>query len=346
MSDPPLPEPRRPDPNDPVRPAALVLVAVAEPPLDERRPWLERADLVDALTVPGADTPIYLTDDGIAITTTGIGKSDAATTTTALLASPGLDLGSAYVLSAGIAGGPPSRAALGRPRGRGRRLGSQTPLGPRRSRRKAGGRHSRVDRHPRLPPSRLRAPTRGSAPRAGARRSSADRPRGRSRCPDLPGSVPDRPRRWADRRGRDDRLRRRVLARPALRSRGRLALRTVLGLSLIHISDARGGDEFWHGPRYAREVDWLCERYGVGPYATTQMEDAATATALERFGLLERYLSVRAVANYDRSAPGETVEESFDGTEASLALAIDNAERVGSAVVEALLEADPLGIRG
>lgn len=106
------------------------------------------------------------------------------------------------------------------------------------------------------------------------------------------------------------------------------------------------GDEFWHGPRYAREVDWLCERYGVGPYATTQMEDAATATALERFGLLERYLSVRAVANYDRSAPGETVEESFDGTEASLALAIDNAERVGSAVVEALLEADPLGIRG
>ncbi|ELY51205.1 phosphorylase family protein [Natronococcus jeotgali] len=113
MSDPPLPEPRRPDPNDQVRPAALVLLAVAEPPLDERRPWLERADLVDACSVPGADTPIYLTADGVAITTTGIGKSDAATTTTALLASPGLDLESVYVLSAGIAGGPPSRAALG-----------------------------------------------------------------------------------------------------------------------------------------------------------------------------------------------------------------------------------------
>ncbi|ELY51610.1 purine nucleoside permease [Natronococcus jeotgali DSM 18795] len=75
------------------------------------------------------------------------------------------------------------------------------------------------------------------------------------------------------------------------------------------------------------------------------MEDAATATALERFDLLERYLSVRAVANYDRPAPGETVEESFDGTASSLALAIDNAERVGSAVVEELLETDPLGVR-
>jgi purine nucleoside permease len=75
------------------------------------------------------------------------------------------------------------------------------------------------------------------------------------------------------------------------------------------------------------------------------MEDAATTTALERFGLLERYLSVRAVANYDRPAPGQSVEESFDGTEASLTLAITNAERVGAAVVEGLLETDPLGIR-
>jgi hypothetical protein len=33
------------------------------------------------------------------------------------------------------------------------------------------------------------------------------------------------------------------------------------------------------------------------------MEDAETATALERFGLLDRYLSVRAVTNYDRPAP-------------------------------------------
>jgi purine nucleoside permease len=308
-----LPEPRRPDPNDPASPAALVLVAVAEPPLDERRPWLERADLVDALAVPGADTPIYLTDDGVAITTIGIGKSDAATTTTALLATSGLDLESAYVLSAGIAGGPPSRAAL------------------------------------------------GSVVLADAvvdwdRKHRWDRGETDQKRADDPAESIDtlayRPRDYVHR------LENRLLE-PALDTAERVSLGSDPEVRAyqdryptapddeptVELGTTVCGDEFWHGPRYAREVDWLCEQYGVAPYATTQMEDAATATALERFGLLERYLSVRAVANYDRSAPGETVEESFDGTAASLALAIDNAERVGSAIVEALLEADPLGIR-
>ncbi|ELZ14673.1 phosphorylase [Haloterrigena salina JCM 13891] len=88
----------------------------------------------------------------------------------------------------------------------------------------------------------------------------------------------------------------------------------------------------------------LCEAYGIGPYVTTQMEDAATARALERFDLRDRYLSVRAVSNYDRPAPGESVTESFDGDPASLALAIDNAARVGGWVVEELIAADPLDI--
>ncbi|NKE34501.1 purine nucleoside permease [Natronococcus sp. JC468] len=313
MSDPPIPEPRRIDPDDPVRSAALVLVAVAEPPLDERRPWLERADLVDALSVPGADTPIYLTDDGVAITTTGIGKSDAAATTTALLASPGLDLESAYVLSAGIAGGPPSRAAL------------------------------------------------GSVVLADAvvdwdRKHRWDRDEAGEKTTDDPAGSIDtlayRPRDYVHRL--EDRLLESALDAadrvslerdPEVRASQRQYPDATDSGPTVEVGTTVCGDEFWHGPRYAREVDWLCERYGVAPYATTQMEDAATATALERFGLLERYLSVRAVANYDRPAPGETVAESFDGTAASLALAIDNAECVGSAVVEELLETDPLGVR-
>ncbi len=308
-----LPDPRRPDPNDPVRPAALVLVAVAEPPLDERRPWLERADLVDALAVPGADTPIYLTDTDVAITTTGIGKSDAATTT-ALLATPGIDLESAYVLSAGIAGGPPSRAALGSVA-----LADAVVDWDRKHRwDRAETDKERSDEpdesidtlayRPRDYVHRLEERLLEAALDATERVHLEEYPEVRTyqqRYPDAPDSGPT-----------------------------------------VETGTTVCGDEFWHGPRYAREVDWLCEQYGVGPYATTQMEDAATAAALERFDLLERYLSVRAVANYDRPAPDETVEESFDGTAASLALAIDNAERVGSAVVGELLEADPLDVRG
>lgn len=113
MNDLAVPEPREPDPGKSIRPAALVLPAVAEPPLTERRPWLERTAIVDAFSITGVKTPVYLTAAGVAITTTGIGKSDAATTVTALLASSEIDLSAAYVVSAGIAGGPPERIALG-----------------------------------------------------------------------------------------------------------------------------------------------------------------------------------------------------------------------------------------
>ncbi|QSW97964.1 phosphorylase [Haloterrigena alkaliphila] len=318
-SDDALPTPRTPDPDAPVCPAALVLTAAFEAPLDERRPWLERDEIAGALEVPGADTPIYLTEEGIAVTTTGIGKSDAATTVTALLAAPGLDLESAYVVSCGIAGSSPDTAALG----------------------SVAVADAVVDW------DRKHRWDHGS--------SGSD-----SSAPgDDIGTADERPIDLLAYRPRDyvHRLEESVVDR---------ALAAAGDVDPLEDDDAleyqreypaapqtgptieRGttvcGDEFWHGPRYAREVAWLCEAYGVGPYVTTQMEDAATATALERFGLRDRYLSVRAVSNYDRPAPGESVAESFDGDPASLALAIDNAARVGSAIVEALIEADPLGI--
>jgi purine nucleoside permease len=96
------------------------------------------------------------------------------------------------------------------------------------------------------------------------------------------------------------------------------------------------GDEFWHGETTAAHADWLCDAYDVGPYCTTQMEDYATATALSRFGHLDRYLSVRAVVNFDRPAPGESVRASLDEETGGFALevALENAFRVGRAVVE------------
>jgi purine nucleoside permease len=98
------------------------------------------------------------------------------------------------------------------------------------------------------------------------------------------------------------------------------------------------GDEFWLGATTAAQVEWLCEAYDAGPYCTTQMEDYATATALERFGHLERYLSVRAVANFDRPAPGQSVRAHLadDDEGFALDLALENARRVGRAVVEAV----------
>ncbi|SDQ32849.1 phosphorylase family protein [Natronobacterium texcoconense] len=314
MSDLSVPEPRPLERGETVRPSVLVMPAVAEPPLAERRPWLESHEVVDAITVPGCYTPIYLTSDEIAITTTGIGKSDAATTVAALLSNSAVDLSAAYVLSTGIAGAPPAETALGSvvvadavvdwdrkhrwDRSDSSEASSATDEPP----------IDRLAYRPREYVHRLESDLVDSAlavAESAPLYEDDDVLAYQNQYPDAPDSGP--------------------------------AVRT--GTTVC-------GDEFWHGPRYAREVEWLCEQYGVAPYVTTQMEDAATATALERFGALERYLSIRAVANYDRPAPGESVEESFDGTDASLELAIENAATVGSAVVGALRAEDPLGLFG
>ncbi|ELY89562.1 purine nucleoside permease [Natrialba hulunbeirensis JCM 10989] len=327
MNDLAVPEPRETDPNELIRPAALVLPAVAEPPLTERRPWLERSDIVDAVSVSGAKTPVYLTSDGVAITTTGIGKSDAATSVTALLASPEIDLSAAYVVSAGIAGGPPERIALGSVA-----IADAVVDWDRKHRwdRATNGSHETQAAHTAHPESNEGR----DDPDAGLD-LLAYRPHDyvhhlEDALVDVACEAADDTslRTDADARAYQDSYPDAQEAGPAV-ERGP----TVCG------------DEFWHGPRYAQEVEWLCDAYGISPYLTTQMEDAATATALERFDRLDRYLSVRAVANYDRAAPGQSVEENFDGNEASLALALDNAARVGGAIVDELVEHDPLEIR-
>lgn len=303
-----LPEPRPVDRTDPVRPTALVLPAVADPPLDERGPWLDRHTIVDALSVPGAETPLYLTDDGVAITTTGIGKSDAATTVTALLAASGIELDAAYVVTAGIGGAPPAAAPLGSV------VLSDAIVD--------WDRKHRWDRT-------------AETAQDGDIALLNYRPR------DYVWELDDR----VVEAGVDAAETVGLQADPAARDYQSEYPAAPESDPIVTTGTTVTGDEFWHGPRYAREVEWLCKQYDVAPYVTTQMEDASTATALERFDRLDRYLSVRAVANYDRSAPGEPVEESFDGTEASLVLAIDNAERVGSAVVDRLVTIDPLGIQ-
>ncbi|WP_076608994.1 phosphorylase family protein [Natronorubrum thiooxidans] len=318
-----LPTPHAPDPNVPVRPTGLVLTAAFEPPLDERQPWLERYEFADALAIPGTETPLYLTDSGISITTTGIGKSDAATTVTALLANSGVDLSSAYVVSSGIAGSSPETTALGS-------VAIADAVVD-------WDRKHRWDRH---------SASNGSEGVDSSVDPNAD-------------AADDRPIDLLAYRPRDyvHRLEPALVDR-AVAAAEDVSLRedeTVRGYQNQYLTATDAGptvecgttvcgDEFWHGSQYAREVEWLCSEYGVEPYVTTQMEDAATATALERFDCRERYLSVRAVANYDRPALGQSVEESFDGNPASLALAIDNAARVGSAVIEALAASDPLEI--
>ncbi|WP_290817216.1 phosphorylase [Halovivax sp.] len=312
-----LPSPRSLDPDETVSPSVVVLPAVSfDPPLDELAPWLDRLPIADAVSVPGADAPLSLTDPdgGVAVTTSGMGKAPAATTVAALHCADGLDVSSAHWVSAGIAGAAPQRAALGSA------FVADAILD--------------WDRKHRWDPDEVgggrdaTAPGAADGPDAPAVERLAYLPEGSIHHPN-PVLVDDA-RDAADDVELVDRedVRDYQARYPDAPSRGP---RVGVGTTVT-------SDEFWHGSAVAREVDELCDAYDVDPYATTQMEDAATAAALSRFGALERHVSVRAVANYDRPAPGEGVHDSFEGTPASVAQAVENAARVGRSVVETLLD--------
>jgi len=79
----------------------------------ELRPWLAGVEFTAELSLPGLREPLRVTDDGVGVVPTGIGKADAATTVTALLASPDVDCSAAVFLTVGIAGGPPETGPFG-----------------------------------------------------------------------------------------------------------------------------------------------------------------------------------------------------------------------------------------
>lgn len=286
-----------------IEPSVLVLpafsateMAVDDPP-DELARWLESYDLTPH-DIPGVSAPVYA-GEGIAVTPTGIGKTAAATTVTALLSSPAVDLTGAHVLSVGVAGIAPDAGPLG-----------SVVLGER-----------VVDWDWKY--------------RWGGTEPSAEGDAG-----DSPADTPIAPLEF---RTRD----------PVYRLDGDLLDRVegaVVGAELRATEDERVdgepgvrrgvsvcGDEFWYGREMAEQVAWLLGEYDLPAPLATQMEDYATAAALARFDRLDRYVPIRAGANYDRPPAGESAARVTDGVGAfDFETATLNAHRAGRRAVEAL----------
>jgi purine nucleoside permease len=252
----------------------------------EATPWREAYDL-DPLEVAGIPTPLRH-GEGIGVVPTGIGKTAAATTTTALLASDAVALDDALVLSVGVAGGPPDVG-----------VGSVV----------VADAIIDWDDKCRLDDGALRlnpyTDEQGSFELdaelvAWAREAAADV---ELAAPETPSGA----------------------------AAGAATEPAVVGGTNVC------GDELWHGEQLAEQVAWLVEQYGVGPYRATEMEDAGTAAALDRFGRLEQYLSVRAISNHDRPAAGESGAETLfsEGFEAGFGVAIENAVAVAQAILAA-----------
>lgn len=79
----------------------------------ETQKWVENEGLDLRIDVPGALNPVYCNQDGLCVTTTGVGFSNAASSIMALGFSRNLNLRDAYIIVAGIAGVDPEDGTLG-----------------------------------------------------------------------------------------------------------------------------------------------------------------------------------------------------------------------------------------
>lgn len=111
------------------------------------------------------------------------------------------------------------------------------------------------------------------------------------------------------------------------------------------------GDNYWKGEAGHRNARAMAESYGCpDPYAICEMEDAALAVAMDRHGMLDRFLILRVSVNMDVFMNGMTPEALWDA-DLGHGIAADNSEesadifftamenefRVGKRIIDAIL---------
>lgn len=268
---------------------ALVLAAFDDVPefRGELKPWRDTYDFTKTVHVDGVPAPVRVTEEGLGIVLTGIGKPAAATTMAALAASDRLNLDETLFLTVGVAGGPPDIDV-------GSVVIADTIVD--------------WDHKFRVDPSEdddtiaLNPYTGGSVYTLNP--DLVEWAVEIARAVDLPTEQETRPGSSLD---------------PVV----------VTGTNVC-------GDELWHGRDLSRQVDWLVNQHGIGPYRATEMEDTGTSCALERFGYLDQYLCIRGISNHDRPAAETCGIESLQSSDfvAGFDPAIHNAVAVGREVVD------------
>lgn len=250
----------------------------------EAAPWTDAYDFTSEIDLPGLATPLRYTDEGLGIVPTGVGKSSAATTATALLANDRIDLSEAVILSVGVAGAPPT-----------------IPVGSVLVTDKIvdWDDKCRFDGELAVDPYTEGQGQYHLDPDLVAEIESL----GESVDLDAPGSEPEG------------------------------SPRLLTGTNLC-------GDELWHGAEIAEQAAWLVDQHDAAPYRVTEMEDAGTAAALERFDRLDSYCAIRSVSNHDRPTGTQSARESFfdDEFEDGFGVAVENAVAVARTVVDDRLE--------
>ena len=270
----------------------------------ETKPWLAHESLPLTTAVQAVPTSLRCASTGLCVATIGEGKANAAASMSAILDDPALDFHQAYFLTSGIAGVSPQTGTLGF---------------------------------------------------AAWARWVVDWDLGHHLGPDAAPGVPFGYLPYDDQHTNVFRLNEALVTKayeltknlPLSDSAEAAASRTHFPgqagrKPFTAICDTVTGDDYWTGAQQSQEAQYITSIWtkNQGTYCTTQMEDNATATVLDRHGFFSRYLSLRTASDFDQPYAGQTAQAALTSYPAAQP-AIDNAYLAGSTVAHYLLNHPP-----
>jgi len=257
--------------------------------------------------IDGVPNPLYV-KDGVALNVTGMGKAQTAASLTAILSDKRFDWTGTYIISTGCCGGPVSEDALG-----------DVVLG-----------YELVDielGHVLLE---------GEYPDGGV-------PFVRDTDFDSAGYIKLN----SDLVDRAYNLVKNVTLYGTERAREVMELYGAERLDpKVQLGTNATGDNFWSGDESRGIVDYILSVYGVKyPYKVTEMEDVALGMVVTRFGMLDRFLTIRDIVDIDVHPPGVSVYDLWAQSSSSgqsydwgiFTQGMKNNYLVGKEIVDAIL---------
>lgn len=287
----------------------------------EAAPWIEHLEGAEAILVPGLspEYPEVLCTTDLCMMTTDMGFANAASSVSALVHDDRFDLSQSYFIVAGIAGVDPAQGTLGSAHW------ARFVVD--------GGLRHQID------PREIPEDWNSGAIALGA-------------------SAPGVPAEWAA--GTEVYELNPALVEAALAASQEVPLvddpaaqayrasyeeEAARSAPFVSICDTVSGDTYWHGALIAADMAAAVDRLtgGEGTYCTTQMEDNATLTALQRgadLGQIDigRVAVLRTASNFDRPAPGQTAPASLAAESGGFGPSTQNAFLVGNALAETIIE--------
>lgn len=271
----------------------------------EAQKWLAQEHFTQTFSVLGADNPVQCTIQGLCLTITGVDKTNAAASMTAILGDPQFSFQKTYFLTAGTASTSPVRGTLGLAAwanwivdwDQGFHLNSSDiPNNP----------YGYIAPSTTYPDStsvfHLNEKLVELAYSLTAHLSLQDSPAAQAQrqlYPQQPGKYPH-----------------------------------------VERCDTITGDNIWVGSAFSNEAQYITSQLtnNVGNNCTYEQEDTAVATALKRFGYLDQYLDLRGTSAFDQPHPGQSANDFITAHFRANDIATANLYLVGSTVAHYLLD--------